>query len=166
MLKEYKDDISSSNGFLLTEFNGLTVEQFSQLREELEKNKARYKVCKNRLAKLAFAESNIEGLDEVLKSSTGMIFIKEDIILVAKILKKFEKELKPIKTKAGFLEGRVLADTDIIDLSKIASREELIAKLLMCMQSPISGLVVSLNAIISKFVYALNAIKEKKEEQE
>ncbi|MBU0650857.1 50S ribosomal protein L10, partial [bacterium] len=92
MLKEYVEEMKSSQGFILTEFKGITVEQFNSLRRNLEKEHIKFRVFKNRLAKKAFDELKIEGLDQYLIETTGAAVTKEDLIPAAKILSAMSKK--------------------------------------------------------------------------
>jgi large subunit ribosomal protein L10 len=165
MVKEYKEALASSDGFILTEYVGLTVEEVDRLRRGLESQNINYKVLKNRIANIVFKEQKIEGFEEVLKGSSAILIPKdkEKMVDTAKVIVKFEKDSDFLKIKCGYVDGEVFTREKIIELSKIPSREVLIAQILMCLQSPISGVVNVLSGVTRNLVYALNAIKDKKE---
>ena len=68
-----------------------------------------------------------------------------------------------MQIKGGIVEGRYIDENGVIALSKLPSREELIAKMLGSMNAPISNFVGVLSATLRSLLYALNAVKEQKE---
>jgi large subunit ribosomal protein L10 len=161
MFKQYTDEIAASKGFILTKLENLSVENLNLFRRELERNKTDIRVVKNKILKKAFDACGIAGFDDILQDNTSLILIKDEIINTAKIIKKYEKE-KKITIKAGYIDNMLLTEMDILEIAVIPSKEHLIAKFLMCLQSPVSGLVQVLNGTINKFVYVINAIKKNK----
>jgi large subunit ribosomal protein L10 len=90
---------------------------------------------------------------------------KSDPSIISKALVKFSKEHEPLKICGGFADGAILSSKDIIAIAALPSREVLLTRLAIVLNSPIRGLAVSLNGIICKLAYALNAVKDKKEKQ-
>jgi large subunit ribosomal protein L10 len=71
------------------------------------------------------------------------------------------KEKKKGEVKAGYIEGVVYTEPQVGELSKLPSRDILIAQVVGGIQAPISGFVGALNGILSNFVYTLQAIVDK-----
>ena len=70
----YKSNLEKATVAVVTNYSGLTVEEITNLRRELQKNDADYTVTKNTLAKLAIKGTKFEALEEVLKGSTAIAF--------------------------------------------------------------------------------------------
>lgn len=148
---------------ILTEFQGLKVAEITQLRRELKAAGGELQVVKNTLLKLAAAEHKAAALEDYLKGPTAIALGFGDPVAVAKVLAQFVKD-KPdnLKIKAGVLGSSVLSAQDIIEMSKLPSREVLLAKLLGTMQGVPTALVNVLAGVIRKFLYTLRAIEEKR----
>jgi large subunit ribosomal protein L10 len=91
------------------------------------------------------------------------VFAGSDPVAPAKALKKFSDDVKPIEVKAAYIEGRVVDAAQVKALAALPSREELIARMVGAIASPLRGLVTVLSGNQSGLVRALNAIREQKE---
>lgn len=151
---ELAEQLKSAKLVLLANYEGISVEQDNELRREVRKSGAEYKVIKNNIIRRALEKSGIEGLDEYLEGPTALITSTEDYLAPSKAIYKFAKDNKFYELKAGIIEGDVKTSEEIIIVAQLPSREELIAKL--------AGV---LKANISKLAVALDAVKTKKESE-
>ena len=140
---------------VLTEYRGLTVQQLSDLRKQLRAVSAEYRVVKNRLARLAIASSELEGLKGHLKGPTGVIFSKRDPVAVAKALHAFAKAHQALAIKAGYVEGRVLPPAELKALADLPSKDALRSQLVGALQGAMAQLVGLLTAPQRELVYVL-----------
>ena len=163
VVKETIAKFKDSSGIIITNYQGLTVEQINNLRRELEKVEAQYKVIKNTLSKRVLDEMNINsGLKDLFSGVTGVVFCK-DYISAVKVLTKFGKDNEDFEIKGGYIEERACTLKEINEISKLSSKEELIAKLVVILNSPLQGLVNVLSGPKKNVVYALKAVADKKE---
>jgi large subunit ribosomal protein L10 len=95
---------------------------------------------------------------------TAVVFSLTDPVAVAKALTDYAKDVPAIKLKAGLVEGRAIAADQIKDIASLPSREELIAKLLFLLQSPITRFARVLAAVPQSFVMVLDQVRKQKEE--
>jgi large subunit ribosomal protein L10 len=158
-IQELSDLIGRSKGTILTDYRGFTVAEITELRKRLREQNAEYHVVKNTLFKRALQDG--EGLHPHLEGPTAIAFALEDPVGPAKAILDFIREKKKGEVKAGFIEGRVYSEPQVGELSKLPSRDVLIAQVVGGIQAPLSGLVTTLNGIISDFVYTLQAIVDK-----
>jgi large subunit ribosomal protein L10 len=149
---EIKEKMSKAQGMIFAKYQGLTVEEDTELRKRLREAGIDYKVYKNSLTARAAKELEINGLDNILTGSTSVAFGYEDPTVPAKVLNDFAKEHKALELKGGVVQGKLFNEVEVKVLATIPSREVLIAKLLGSIKSPLSNLA-----------YLLNAIKEQKE---
>jgi large subunit ribosomal protein L10 len=101
-------------------------------------------------------------LKEHFVGPTAVAFGKDPVAL-AKALTDFAKDVPVRQFKAGLVEGRAVAATQITDIASLPSREELIAKLLFLIQSPVTRFVRVLAAVPQSFVMVLDQVRQKKE---
>ena len=163
IVSELQEKIEKSQAVIFYDYIGLTVAEVTELRNNFRNANVEYKVIKNTMIARAAQGLNIEGLDATLEGPTAVAFGYDDPVAPAKILTDFIKKAKKTEIKAGILNGQVVDLEAIKMLSELPSKEELLAKLLGGLQSPISGLAMSLSGIIRKVFYALNAVKDTKE---
>lgn len=115
-------------------------------------------VAKNTLIDLAVGKGK---LSDSLHGMNAVFFSYDDPIAPVKALFEFQKKNEKLVIKQGFMDDKVLTQEEVVSLSKLPSKTELIAKLLMVLNAPGTGLVNVLNAGPRNLVYALNAVASK-----
>ncbi|TYQ17653.1 UNVERIFIED_CONTAM: LSU ribosomal protein L10P [Acetivibrio alkalicellulosi] len=162
IVKELSEKMKDAKSIVFADYRGLTVEQDTDLRNALRKAGVEYKVVKNNLTKLAADENGLGELETFFKGPTAMALSKEDAVAPAKVLADYAKKYKLLELKVGVVEGKIFDADALKAIAELPSKEELIAKVLGGMKSPITGFVNVLNGNIRGLVVALNAIAEKK----
>ena len=165
VVQDLADILKRSKGIYLTDFTGLDVPAFTRLRRRLSEGAVSYRVVKNRLAFLAAKEAGVEGLNEMFRGPTGLVFTENDPIAPARLLSEFARETqgRP-KLKVGLVEGRTYVEDELEALALLPSREVLLGQVVTGIQGPLSGLVLCLQGVLQNFVIVLQAIAEKKKE--
>ncbi len=161
LVEDLVSKLNASCAGVVVDYRGITVADDTKLRKELREAGVNYFVVKNTLLSRAAKEAGIEGLDPVLEGTTALALSNEDYIAPAKILCTFAGNNKFFKIKSGFVDGKVMPVDEINELSKLPSKEVLIAKALGGLNAPISGFATVLNGTLKGLVVALNAIAEK-----
>lgn len=161
-IAELKKQFQKATFTLLTDFKGLKVNEINQLRQELRENSARMQVVKNTLAKIAISDTELKPLAEYFKDTVAIVTCEEDPVSPAKVLVKFAKDREKPEIKVGFMYGELMETSQVVALSKLPSREELLAKLLGSMQAPAQNLVNVLAAVPRQLVTVLAAIRDQK----
>ncbi|WP_349305874.1 50S ribosomal protein L10 [Clostridium swellfunianum] len=147
---EIREKMEKAQGIVFAKYQGLTVEEDTELRKKLREAGVEYKVYKNTLTTLAARELGLEGLVSHLEGPVSVAFGYEDATAPARILNDFAKGHKKLELKAGVVEGTVYDAAGIAKLATIPSREVLIAQLLGSFKAPLSNLAYLLNAIAEK----------------
>lgn len=152
--------LNASPFIFVTDYTGLKVDQFSELRTRLSGVGARCQVVKNTLLRLALKEA---GLPEVadLKGQTAIVIGERDVAAAAKVVKTFASEFKKPTLKAGVVDRLVVSADQINSIADLPSREVLLATLLGVMQAPAQKLVRLLNEPASQLARALQARVDK-----
>lgn len=162
MVAELVDQLAGANAAFLADYRGLNVEKVNQLRTELRKAGAEYRVVKNTLLRLAAKGTTVECLDAELAGPTALTLVTGDPVAPAKVLSEFAKSNDKFQLKAGALEGKRLSIEDIKALAELPSREVLLGRLLGTLNAPVSNFVGVLAAVPRSLVQALAAIQDKK----
>ena len=150
VVKEIKENIDGAVSVVLVDYRGLTVAQDTQLRKNLREAGLIYKVYKNTMVKRAIAGTEFEGLTESLDGPTAVVISKTDATAPAREIAKFAKKADKLEFKAGVVEGTVYDAKGLEVISKIPSREELLAKFLGSIQSPITNFARVINQVAEK----------------
>ena len=146
-VKEIREKMEQAKSLVLVNYQGINVEQDTELRKILRKNNIEYKVYKNTMVTRAAQEMGIEGLEQYLEGPVSMAFGYDDETTAAKLIADFSKASKKLEIKAGYVDGNVYDAELMNQLAKIPSKEVLIAKFLGSIKSPLSSLVYTLSAI-------------------
>lgn len=161
-VSKLKQRFENAKAMFFADYRGLTVAEVTELRQKLYAQQSAMKVVKNRLAKLAFKDLKVEGMDPFLKGPTAIASSDADGVVPAKILVEFAKTHEKLQLRAGYMDGIVLDVKSIIALAKLPSREVLLSKMLGSMQAPATNLVNVLAAVPRGLVTALAAIRDSK----
>lgn len=161
-VEELVAKLKDAKSAVFADYRGLTVEQDTKLRKELREAGIDYAVIKNSVIRFAADEIGLTGLDKMIEGPTAVAISLTDPVAPSKLLSKYAKDLEKFDLKGGVVEGKVVDVNGVNAIASLPSKEELIAKMLGSMKSPINGLVNVLNGNIRGLVVALNAIAEKK----
>lgn len=169
-LAEVKHGLATAKAVILANYAGLSVSEQTLLRSKIASSGGEFMVAKNNLLKIAL-EEKLGGLPrdvaDVLRGPTAVIFAQTDAVTTTKAVTEFAKDKNLPEIKIGLMLGRrggddkILSIKDIETLSKLASREQLLASLLAQLQAPAQALVRQLATPAQLLVYALDAIARK-----
>jgi large subunit ribosomal protein L10 len=163
---DLRDRLNKAPVVYLTDFTGLDVKAMTGLRRSLKESGAEYLVVKNRLAKRAFAETELPDITETLEGPTGMVFGYDGPVSAAKALSEFAKahDNKPV-FKLGIMDSQIL-DTEQIDrLAKLPSREVLLSQIVGAFEAPMAALVGALEGKAQEMAGLISALQEEREKE-
>jgi large subunit ribosomal protein L10 len=163
LLAEYEQGLKTASHAFVLGYQGIKVPQVTALREKVRQSGGQYVVVKNTLALRAIDGAGLAPLKEQFVGPTAVVFTDGDPVSLAKALTEFAKDVPAIQFKGGLVEGRTIAADQIKDIAALPSREELIAKLLYLLQSPITSFVRVLAAVPQSFVMVLDQIRLQKD---
>jgi large subunit ribosomal protein L10 len=146
----------------LTDFTGLDVARLTELRRKLRAAGVEYVVVKNTLARRAFGEARVAGLDAHLEGPTGLVLAGTDPVAAARVLTDFAKEHATLAVKVGLVEGKAIAPDQVTRLAHLPSKAELLGQLGGAFQAPLAGLLGAMNGLLTMMVGALEALKDQR----
>lgn len=153
-----QEKLARAKSVAVVDYQGTTVNDQVKLRSELSEVDGEMFVTKNTLVDIAVGKGR---LSESLDGMNALVFSYGDPVAALKKLFAFHKETEKLTIKQGLYEDRVLSAEEIETLSKLPSKEELIATLISRLQGPAYGLVNVLKAGQRDLVYVLKAIADK-----
>jgi large subunit ribosomal protein L10 len=147
---------------VLADFRGLTVQEITDLRQQLREASLELAVVKNTLARLAVQETAFERLSPYLKGPTSVTLSYRDIVAPAKVLSAYVKKQPKLAVRAGLFEGEIVPAEKIAEIADLPPRDVILAQALAVMQGPLAGLVGTLEGVLGSFIGTLQAIHDKK----
>lgn len=166
VLNELSKLFENAKSIVFAEYKGLSVKDMRNLRKRMQSSDVTYKVAKKTLIKLAAEQAGFKDIpDSILEGQVGAAFGMNDEIAAAKTLYEFSKTNEHIRLLGAFMEGRTLSQAEALELAKIPGKEELLAKLVGSLKSPISGFHGILASLLRNFVGVIGAYKDKLEKE-
>jgi len=150
-IESLKSRLNEVDYFYLTDSSTLTVDQVNKFRRLCFEKGVEMKVVKNTLMRKAMeafpVDKNYEGLYDVLKGPTAVLFSEGAAALPAKLLKEFRKEHPKPVLKAAYIETAIyLGDDQIESLSQLKSKDDLLAEVVALLQSPAKNVISALQS--------------------
>jgi large subunit ribosomal protein L10 len=146
---------------LVTDYRGMKVADFGELRNRLAPARAEVHVVKNNFLKLAMADSGFPEVGDQFVGQTAVVTGEADVAPVAKIFKTFATEFKLAALRVGFVDRAVLSTAELETLAELPTREILQAQLLGLLLSPATRLVRLFNEPAAALARLLSAKAEK-----
>ena len=147
IIDEIKAKLENAEAAVVIDYMGITVEEANSMRKQLREADVDYTVYKNTLVKRAIEGTKFEGLAEALAGPSALAISQTDATAPARVLNKVMKEFKKMEFKAGVIEGELFDAAGVQAIADIPSRDELIAKFMGSIQSPIANFARVINQI-------------------
>ena len=155
--------LQPAQGIFFVDFTKLSVKEIADIRKEFNEINAKMRVAKNTL--ILRAISQIEGVEvpeELMAGQTAIIIAGDDTTAPAKIIKKIFDKTGLLGLKAAIIEGQLYDGKQLNLVASLPSRADLMAGILGSLQSPVSGIVGSLNAVIRDLASLIEEVAKKK----
>jgi len=150
VVAEISDKFQSALSAVVVEYRGLNVAEVTELRRKLRAENIEFKVYKNKMTQRAVEGLGYGELSSSLVGPNAIAFGLEDAVAPAKVLVDFAKKHKALIVKSAIVEGKVVGEDVVKELSALPNREGMYSMLLSCLQAPIRN-----------FAYAIKAVSEK-----
>ena len=161
IVSELSEALKRSPFVLVTDYRGMKVSNFSELRSRLVPAGAEVHVVKNSFLKRAMADSGFPEVGDQFAGQTAVVTGQVDVAPVAKIFKTFATEFKLAALRVGFVDRAVLSTAELETLAELPTREILQAQLLGLLLSPATRLVRLFNEPAAALARLLSAKAEK-----
>jgi len=158
---EYVSRLTKSPFFLVVDYRGLSVGQFSELRKRLAKAGSELHVVKNTLFRVAAKESGLADLQGALSGQLAVVTGKKDFAAAAKVLKTYQAEFEKPKLQFGYIGTQALKVDEIRAIADLPPLEQLQGKILGVLQAPAQKLAALINTPGSQIARVLKAKSEK-----
>lgn len=162
IVSDLAEKLKNSKAAVFSDYKGLPVKEMMALRKELRKQGIDFAVAKKTLMNLAFKKAKIDVDVRKMEGQLAIAISPEDEVEAAKIIAKNAKGNENLKILGGILETRFLGKEEVMELSKLPGKEELLAKLVGSLNAPVSGFVNVLAGNLRGLLNVLKAIGDNK----
>ena len=153
IVAELTERLNNSVTGLVVSYQGINTEDDTKLRKELRENNVKYTVVKNTLLSRACDEAGLEDIKPVLEGTTALATSDSEYAAAARILCNYAKDHDNFKVKSGYLDGAVIDMDTIVSLSKLPTRDVLLANVLGAFQAPIAAFARVMQAVVDEGGY-------------
>ena len=160
VVEELGQIFDSSGVVVVARYEGLTVAEMQALRALMRDAGGAVRVAKNRLARIALQDKPCESIGDLLTGMTVLAY-SEDPVAAAKVSVEFAKKNEKFAILGGSMGGQHLDAAGVESVSKLPSREELIASVVACIGAPASNIAGAIGAPASNIAGILSTIEEK-----
>ncbi len=163
VLQDLVQKFQEAKSVFFTEYKGLSVAQMADVRSQMREKGVECKVAKKTLIRRAAKQVKDLDLDsDLLPGPIRLVFSYEYEIAGPKVVKDLSKKFEALSLTGGIMEDELIDKQTAEQYAAIPSKEELYAKLVGSMKSPISGFHGVLHGVMRQFVGTLQAIADKK----
>ncbi|UYN90505.1 MAG: 50S ribosomal protein L10 [Anaerolineales bacterium] len=158
---QYEQWLGDAEAVFLTEYSGLSMPAFDELRKRIREVGGEFHVIKNTLGRRAFKAAGYEVPEADLLGSTAIGLAFSDAPGVAKALSDFAKDQEAVKIKSGFLGKDYLSKQDVTRLATLPALPVVRSQFLALLNTPATQLVRLLNEPGRRVAQVIKASAEK-----
>jgi large subunit ribosomal protein L10 len=160
MMDQLRSDIDGNRSLLILDLKGLDAIAEHQFRRDLRKKSIRVRALKNSLARRVFADLGMEGLSRFLEGPSVAVWGGAGVAELAKEISTQVKNLKKPEIKGGAVDGVVIGPAQVEDITKLPSREALIARVVSLALAPAQRVAALANAPAAGLMGQLKTMSE------
>ena len=161
-VKKIKDDLKNSSSIVVAHYSGLTVLETDELRKEMRKNGAKFKITKNRLTKLALADTQYKEIADLFTGPTAIAY-SDDPVAPAKVAVNFEKSNDKFKIVGGAFKAEKIEKERINFLATLPSIDEMRGKIIGLIMAPAQKIALVVKEPSSQLARILSSRSEQAE---
>ncbi|MGQ9495762.1 MAG: 50S ribosomal protein L10 [Thermoanaerobaculaceae bacterium] len=163
-LQLLSEKLRPAEGLFVVDFRGLKVAEITELRRKVREAEGQYLVVKNTLAKIAVAGSDKEEAQKLFVGPSAVAFTNKDVVALAKVLAEFAKTHEKLRLRGALVEGTLLDEEGAKQVAAMPSKQELVARLLFLLQSPMRRLAVALQWPVRSLALTVKQIADSRKE--
>jgi large subunit ribosomal protein L10 len=161
VVAELREQLAGSRTLIVSEYRGLTVREIGEIRRSLRKQDVSYRVVKNRLMKIAAADSVRSALDELLVGPTAIAF-GQDEAATAKAVVDTLRPYKQVLITGALLGDRAIDAANVSKLATLPGREVLLAQAIGAITASMAQTAGLMNAKLQETAALVQAFGEQR----
>ena len=164
LVSVYSDQLAKTDGFIVTEYRGLTVAKLDELRDKLRAASGAYTITKNTLFSISLKQNGWPVPTDLLVGPTAVAFGNGNLPAVAKIVQGFQKDNADLFiVKGGVIAGSIFKAKDLDAIASLPTLDEIHAQIAGLIVQPAASLAGLLSAATSQVVNVLQAYLQEHE---
>jgi large subunit ribosomal protein L10 len=160
---DLRDEIAGSHATIVADYRGLSVGELATIRRALREQGVRYRVVKNRLARIAASEAGREELIELLDGPTGLALGGSDEVALARTFLDAVRPFRVVTVRGALIGEQRIDAASVTRLASLPPREVMLGQLAGGIAGPLTGLASVISAPLRNFGYALAQLAAQKE---
>ena len=164
LVENLSNKFKNSSALYFTKYTGMNVAQATELRSKFKESDVEYIISKNTLTKIAIEKSGLDqnSFSEYLNGQVGIAYANEDPTAPAKVIKDFSKSNDCLEVVGLFFDGEIYESSKYKELANLPSKDELLTKLVMNLNSPMTKVAMCFKSSMTNLVNVLNGLKDSK----
>lgn len=162
----YKQKFADVEGAVMIDIRGVASNDNNKLRASLASKNIRVTVVQNNLARLALADTDLQGLADLFEGPSALVYGGTSVVEVARELLATVKTVPGVDFKGALMDGLLFSADQIDALSKYPTREEAQSQVVQLFLSPARKLAGQIASPAGKLAGYIKAIEEKLEKGE
>ena len=151
VVKNIEGWLQNSPFLIVTDYTGMKVDQFSELRNRLAEIKSEIHVVKNTFIRKALKEVELPELEDAqLQGQTAVVYGEKDFAAAAKIIKNFKAEFQKPDIRVGIVDRAVMSQEMLLTIADLPSLDVLRTKLAILIKTPATQIAQIIKAKIDK----------------
>ena len=151
-----------ANFLIVTQNDGLTVEEMSSLRGSLRESNTSFRVAKNSLAKIAVNNTDAQSLQELFNGPTAIAF-SDELSSSPKVIVDFVKAHEKLSIVGGLMDGKLIDAEVIKELATLPSMDALRSMIIGVLNAPATKVAGILNRPGGQLAQVLSAKAQQEE---
>lgn len=160
VVDELRQQLDRSSTLIVSEYRGLTVKEIAEIRRSLRKQDVTYRVVKNRLMRIAAADTRGSALDELLVGPTAIAF-GTDESTTAKAVIDAIKPFKQVRITGALLGNRAIDSASVTRLASLPAREVLLSQVAGAIAAPMATMAGLFDAPLRDVAGLVGALADK-----
>ena len=160
MMDQLRTDLDGNRSVLILDLKGLDAITEFRLRRDLRKKSITLRAVKNSLARRVFNEMGMDGLSKYLEGPSVAVWGGGGVAELAKEISDQVKKLKKPEIKGGVIDGVVIGPEQVVDITKLPSREALIGRVISLALAPVQRVAALANAPAAGLMSQLKTMSE------
>ncbi len=161
MMNDLRRALGDADEFLFVDIERLTANESNELRLALRQKNIKLRVVKNTLARIVLTDMDVKGVDTYLRGPTAIAWGGNSIVELAREFTDWAKKNEKIRIKGGVLAKQAISSEEVVALSQMPTREELIGRVLGMLVGAATGVVALLEGAAGR---VLGQLRTKAEE--
>jgi len=164
LVENLSNKFNNASALYFTKYTGMNVMQATELRSKFKENNVEYIISKNTLTKLAIEKSGLDesSFSKYLNGQIGIAYATDDPTAPARVIKDFSKSNECLEVVGLFFDGEIYESNKYNELASLPSKEELLTKLVVGINSPMTKVAMCFKSSMSNFVNVLSSLKDSK----